>query len=50
VNPAGAYWVQLYVQADLDARVEDDDTAAPRQDSPLGRQYYYFDEIEDADQ
>jgi hypothetical protein len=41
--------MQLYEQAELDARVEDDDTAAPRRDSPLGRQYYYLDEIKDVD-
>jgi len=31
---------------DLDARVEEDDTAAPQQDSDLGQQYYY---LEDGD-
>jgi len=49
VNAAELYWTQLYAQAELDARVEDDDTAAPAQDSQLGRQYYYLDEFEDVD-
>lgn len=33
-------------QVELDTRVEEDDTAAPQQDSPLGRQYYYLEDVD----
>jgi hypothetical protein len=32
------YWINLYAQAELEP--DYDDTAAPAQDSQLGRQYY----------
>ncbi|MBV9650062.1 MAG: hypothetical protein JO296_07985 [Pseudonocardiales bacterium] len=49
MNAAELYWAQLYAQAELDARVEEDGTAAPQQDSQLGRQYYYLDDDGDVD-
>jgi hypothetical protein len=40
---AADYWIELYAQAELDA---DDDTAAPEQDSDLGRNYYYLEDVD----
>lgn len=40
------YWINLYAQAEVEA-AGDDETAAPAQDSELGRQYYYLDDVED---
>ena len=49
MNAAELYWAHLYAQAELDAWVEDDETAAPAQDSRLGRQYYFLDDDSDVD-
>ena len=46
MNAAELYWTQLYAQAELEA--DDDDTAAPAQDSELGRRYYWVDEDVDS--
>ena len=40
------YWINLYAQAEVEPDY-DDETAAPAQDSELGRQYYYLDDVED---
>ena len=45
MNAAERYWVDLYAQAELEA---DDDTAAPAQNSELGRHYYWVDEDVDS--
>lgn len=49
MNAAELYWAQLYAQVEVDAQGEDDDTAAPAQDSRLGRQYYFLDDDADVD-
>jgi hypothetical protein len=40
------YWINLYAQAEAEEAC-DDETAAPAQDSELGRRCYYLDDVED---
>ena len=41
------YWINLYAQAEAEQAWDEDETAAPAQDSELGRRYYYLDDVED---